>query len=210
MTPNFRIFVLFPIVFGLMASFFLVIGLRGWITNKPFVISSRWLLVLVLLGVSPGMFQSIGLSRPAVEPGGLVALHLLLPIMLIVILIFAYFTLRGYTAFGITDASFREALLYSLKKLGLPYEETLSAIRLPTQGADLQVAVQSWIGTAQLKMKQRQFGAVLKDIVSEMNEYYQSGAVVKVNLTCCIFYAVIGVFLAVFAGVFLFGFGKVF
>ena len=89
MTPNFRIFVLFPIVFGLMASFFLVIGLRGWITNKPFVISSRWLLVLVLLGVSPGMFQSIGLSRPAVEPGGLVALHLLLPIMLIVILIFA-------------------------------------------------------------------------------------------------------------------------
>ncbi len=206
MTPNFRIFVFFPIVFGLMASFFLVVGLRGWISNKPFVISSRWLLIMVLLAVSPGMLQSLGLTRPVGEPGALIALHLLLPIMLVVILIFLYFTLRGYTAFGVTDTSFREALLYSLKKLGLPYEETLSAIRLPTQGADLQVAVQAWIGTAQLKMKQRQFGAVLKDIVNGMNEYYQSGAVSKVNLTCCIFYAVIGVFLAVFAGIFLFGF----
>jgi hypothetical protein len=172
--------------------------------------TNSWLLILVLLGVSPGMFQSIGLARPVGEPGALVALHLLLPIMLVVILIFAYFALRGYTAFGITDASFREALLYSLKKLGLPYEETLSAIKLLTQGADLQVAVQSWIGTAQLKMKQRRFRPVLKDIVNGMNEYYQSGAVSKVNLTCCIFYAVIGGFLLVFAGVFLFGFGKVF
>ncbi len=89
MTPNFRIFVLFPIVFGLMASFFLVIGLRGWISNKPFLISSRWLLILVLLGVSPGIFQSVGLPRPVSEPGAMVALHLLLPVMLIVILIFA-------------------------------------------------------------------------------------------------------------------------
>lgn len=210
MTPNFRILVLFPILFGLMASFFLAIGLRGWISNKPFVISSRWLLTPVLLGVSPGMLQSIRLPRPVGEPVALIALHLLLPVMLVVILIFVYFALRGYTAFGITDASFREALLHSLKKLGLPYEETLSAIKLPTLGADLQVAVKSWIGTAQLKMKQREFAAVLKDIVNGMNEYYQSGAVLKVNLTCCIFFAVIGVFLAVFAGVFSFGFGKVF
>src|SRR5271157_911456 len=152
MTPNFRIFVLFPAVFGAMASIFLVIGLRGWISNKPFLISSRWLLILVLLGASPGMSQFIGFPRPVGEPGALVALHLLLPIMMVVILIFAYFALRGYTAFGITDASFREALLHSLKKLGLTYEETLSAIKLPTEGADLQVAVQSWIGIAQLKI----------------------------------------------------------
>ncbi len=211
MTPDFRIFILFPIVFGLMAAFFLVIGLRGWISNKPFVISSRWLLVLVLLAMSPGLSQFVERARPVGEPGALAALHWLLPIMLFVVLIFACFALRGgYTAFGITDASFREALLYSFNKLGLPYEETLSAIRLPTQGADLQVAVQSWVGTAQLKMKEREFGAVLKDIVNGMNEYYQSGTVAKVNLTCCIFFTIIGIFLAVFAGIFLFGFGRIF
>ncbi len=130
--------------------------------------------------------------------------------MMAVILIFVYFALRGYTAFGVTDVSFREALLHSLKKVDLPYEETLSAIKLPTRGADLQVAVQSWMGTAQLKMKQKRFGAILKSIVNGMNEYYQTGAVSKANLTSCIFFTVIGVFLAVFAGVFLFGFGKIF
>lgn len=115
----------------------------------------------------------------------------------------------GYIAFGVTDVSFREGLLASLKKLNLDHEETMSILRLPTIGADLQVAVQSWIGTAQIKMKQRQFRRVLVDIVNNMNEYYQNSAVSKMNLTSCIFYVVMGVFLVVFAGVFLFGFSKI-
>ncbi len=111
--------------------------------------------------------------------------------------IFMYLTLRGYMAFGVTDISLREGLVASLEKLDLPHEEKLAAIRLPTMGADLQVAVQSWMGTGQLKMKHRHLTRVLSDIVRGMNEYHQSGAVSKVNLTCCIFYAVIGVILAV-------------
>jgi len=129
--------------------------------------------------------------------------------MLIVVVIFMFFTLRGYTAFGVTDTSFRDGLLPSSKKLALDHEETLAAMRLPTTGADLQVAVQSWMGTGQMKMKQRQFRKVLVDIDNNMNEYYQNSAVPKVNLTGCIFYLVMGVFMIVFAGVFLFGFSKI-
>jgi hypothetical protein len=210
MTPHFHISILLPVLFGVMALFFLVIGLRGWISNKPFVISSRWLLILVVLGVSPAMFHFAVFPRPIGEPGMLVALRLLVPVMLIVVLIFLYFTLRGYTAFGVTATSFREGLLHSLTKLNLPYEETLSAVKLPTLGADLQVAVQSWVGTAQLTMKKRQSSAVLSDVVKGMNQYYQSGAVSKVNFTCCIFYTVIGAFLSVLAGIFLLGSGKIF
>ena len=209
MKQHFVITVLFPCLFGMMALFFLVIGLRGIVTKKPFLISTRWLLAAILLGLFPAMVQVVTLPRIAVGSGMVEAIRWLSPAILIVVAIFLYFTLRGYTAFGVSDISFREGLLHSLKKLNLPYEETLSAVKLPTIGADLQVAVQSWIGTGQLKMKQRQFSTVLRDIVKGMNEYYQSGAVSKVNLTCCIFYAVIGVFLAVFAGVFLFGFGKI-
>jgi hypothetical protein len=57
-------------------------------------------------------------------------------------------------------------------------------------------------------MKQRQFNKVLSDIVSGMNEYYQSGAISKMNLTCCIFYVLMGVLMALFAGVFLFAVAK--
>ncbi|MGO9565909.1 MAG: ankyrin repeat domain-containing protein [Desulfomonilaceae bacterium] len=206
---HFVITVLYPCLFGIMALFFLVIGLRGIVTKKPFLISARWLLVLVLLGFTPGMLQTVTLPTTGDGPGSLMAIRLMLPAVLIVVLVFLSFTLRGYIAFGVTDASFREGLLASLKKLNLDCEETMSILRLPTIGADLQVAVQSWIGTAQIKMKQRQFRKVLGDIASNMNEYYQNSAVSKMNLTSCIFYAVMGVFLIVFAGVFLFGFSKI-
>ncbi|HTY24942.1 MAG TPA: hypothetical protein VMC85_17560 [Desulfomonilaceae bacterium] len=207
MTPHLLITVIFPFVFGVMALFFFVIGLRGIVSKKPFVISARWLFIVVLLGFSPAMFQFAWFPKPSGGPAILVAIRWLIPVMFIVIIIFLYFTLRGYTAFAVTDTSFREGLLASLEKLNLPHEETLATIKLPTIGADLQVAVQSWIGTGQLKAKQREFSTVLRDIVKGMNEYYQSGVVTKVNLTCCIFYVVIGVLLGVFGGVFFFAFG---
>ena len=207
--PRFLITVLFPCLFGTMALFFLVIGLRGVVTKKPFLISARWLLFLILLGFGPLMLQAVSLPTSGDGSGILMALRWLVPTMLIVVVIFLSFTMRGYIAFGVTDASFRDGLLASLQKLNLAYEETLSAMRLPTIGADLQVAVQSWMGTGQIKMKQRQFRRVLVDTVNNMNEYYQNSAVPKVNLTCCIFYVVMGVFMIVFAGVFLFGFSKI-
>ncbi len=210
MTHKFLITALFPLLFGVMALFFLAIGLRGIVSKKPFVISSRWFLILVLLGFSPSILMTIPFSGQSDGSGQLAVVQWLIPIILLVVLIFLYFTLKGYTALGITDVSFREALVASLKRLDLPYEETLAMVRLATIGADLQVAVQSWIGTGQLKMKQRQFNKVLSDIVRGMNEYYQSGSISKMNLTCCIFYVVMGVLMALFAGVFLFAVGKMF
>ena len=210
MTHKFLITVLFPLLFGVMALFFLAVGLRGIVFRKPFVISSRWFLALVLLGFSPSLLLAMPLFGPSHSSGQLAIIQWLTPAMLLVVAVFLYFTLRGYTAFGVTDVSFREALMASLKRLDLPYEETLSTLRLPTIGADLQVAIQSWIGTGQLKMKQREFNRVLSDIVRCMNEHYQSGAASNINLTCCIFYAVMGVLMAVFAVVFLFAFGKMF
>ncbi len=195
-----------------MALFFLVIGLRGVVTNKPFLISTGWLgwlLVVVLLGLTPGMLQALTLPTSGDGFGILMALRWLVPTMAIVVVIFLSFTLWGYMAFGVTDTSFRDGLLASLEKLNLPHEGTLAAMRLPTIGADLQVAVQSWMGTGHMKMKHRQFRGVLGDIAKNMNDYYAYSAVPKVNLTGCIFYVVLGVFLIVFAGVFLFGFSKI-
>ncbi|MGO9121837.1 MAG: hypothetical protein ACLQPD_30020 [Desulfomonilaceae bacterium] len=208
MTPNFLMTVLFPLVFVVMALFFSVIGLRGIVYKKPFVIRSRWFLILILLGFTPAMLPSIPFSGLGHSSGHLMIVQWLSLAILLVVLIFLSFTLRGYIAFGVTDTSFRDGLLASLKKLNFPHEETLAMVRLLTIGADLQVAVQSWIGTGQLKMKQRQFAGVLSEIVRGMNEYYQSGAVSKMNLTCCIFYLVVGVLMLLCAGGFLFAFSK--
>lgn len=50
---------------------------------------------------------------------------------------------------------------------------------------------------------------MLADIVRGMNEYYHSGTVSKRNLTCYMFYVVIGILSEVCAGGFLFTFGKI-
>ena len=66
-----------------------------------------------------------------------------------------WYQLKGYVAYAVTDTSFREALLAALQKLQYPHEETLSTIRLTSIDADLQVAVQSWMGAGVIKVKQR-------------------------------------------------------
>jgi hypothetical protein len=209
MRPGFLITVVLPCLFGVMAVFFLVIGLRGLLTKKPFLISGRWLLVIVLLGFAPGMIQAVALPSIGNEPGMITAFRLITPAMLFAVIIFWYFTLTGYIAFGVTDTSFREGLLASLRTRDLDYKESLSVVRLPTIGADLQVAVQSCLGTGQIRVKQRHLNRVLSNIVSGMNDYYQNHEGLKTNLTCCIFYVALGVFMGAFAGLFLFGFSKI-
>ncbi|MGO9120822.1 MAG: hypothetical protein ACLQPD_24830 [Desulfomonilaceae bacterium] len=200
--------VLYPLGFATIALYFIVIGLRGIFFRKPFVISWRWFVIPYGLAFGAALPPFIGLLGMG---GGTLGIVLwLYPATFILIGVFLYIAMRGYTAFGTTDVSFREGLLASLERLSLPYEEKLSAVRLPTIEADLQVAVQSWLGTAQLKMKQRKFSGVLSDIVKGMNECYQSGTASEMNLTACVFYAVIGVMVAVFAGRFFLAFYEIF
>lgn len=206
MKHDILITVVFPLLFGLMSLFFFILGLRGIVTRKPFVLSSRWLFALTLLGFAPSILHPLLSSAPRPESASHTLLTWLPPAMFIVLAVFLWLSLRGHMAFAVTEASFREGLLASLKKLELPHEETLGKLRLPSVGADLQVAVQSWIGTGQLKMKQRRFAGLLGDIADGMNEYYQEASV-PVNLTCCTFYVLMGMFLLVFAGLFLIGFG---
>lgn len=49
MPPGFRMSVVFPLLCGVMALLLLMIGLRGILTKKPFVISGRWGFAIVLL-----------------------------------------------------------------------------------------------------------------------------------------------------------------
>ena len=106
------------------------------------------------------------------------------------------FTLKGYVACGVTDTSFREALLAALEKLQLPYEEKLSAIRLTSVEADLQVSVQSWVGVGVIKMKQREHRSLLTEIVTEMNVHFRVSSA-PINLLSCIFYVVMGVIMVI-------------
>jgi hypothetical protein len=115
-----------------------------------------------------------------------------------------YYQLKGYTAYGVTDTSFREALLAALQKLEFSYEESLSVIRLTSVEADLQVSVQSWMGTGIIKVKQRAHQPVLREVVNAMNEYFRISSV-PTNMISCVFSLVMGAITVIFAiGMFFF------
>ena len=110
--------VVFPIVFGIAAIFFLVIGLRGILTKRPFLISQRWFLSIMFAVFIPTILQSFLLRFP----GDLHLMSWLNPLLFGLILLMMCYQMRGYTAYAVTDTSFREALIKVLQKLQLPYE----------------------------------------------------------------------------------------
>ncbi len=180
-------FMMIPIIFGIMAVFFLVIGLRGIITKRPFLLSNRWLLSMMFIIFIPVILPAF--TFPSSIP---FIIKWLNPVIFTVVLVMMCFVLKGYCAFGVTDTSFRDALLTSLQKLNLPYEETLSSIRLTSIEADLQVSIQSWVGSGVIKIKQRDHRSQLTEIITAMNEHFR-GASMPMNLTTCIFYLIMGI-----------------
>ena len=193
---------LFPILFGIMAILFFAVGLRGIKTKRPFLISERWLFSIVLVGSTPVILQSFLFSLPSIM--------IWLSSLLFGCILLMMWHQKGYMAFAVTNASFREALLASLEKLQLTYEESfslirLTSIRLTSAEADLQVSVQSWKGSAQIKVKQNKHRPLLREIVNAMNEYFRTSPV-HTNMISCAFYAVMGVFMVIFAiGMLFFG-----
>ena len=176
-----------PTLFGFVAIVFLVIGLRGILTKRPFLISQRWMLSVMFAALIPAIVVHL------LTPGDSNFMNWLFPLAFGVILLMMCYQMRGYMAYGVTDMSFREVLIEVLQKLQLPYEESLSLIRLTSVEADLQVSVQDWVRTGLIKVKQRAHRAVLREIVNAMNEHFRMSSV-PTNMITCIFFLVMGVF----------------
>ncbi len=197
MDVDFYIFsIVFAILFGLLAVFFLVIGFRGILTKKPFLLSNRWLLGLMFVTYIPIILLPIYFSLSDMDLMEMDLMEWLNPAIFTVLLVMMCFALQDYAAFGVTDTSFRETLLAALEKLQLPYEETLSTMKLTTIDADLQVSIQTWLGAGMIKIKQREHRSLLTEIVAEMNRHFNVSSA-PIKLITCIFYVVMGTLMAI-------------
>lgn len=194
--------IMFPIVLGITAIFSLTVGMRGILTKRPFVISNRWFLANTLVVSIPLLLILLPVLSVSGSSSDIVPfmnwLNAILYGLILFVILVVWYSLRGYIIYGVTDVSFQEALLTALEKLQLPYEESLSAVRLTSIQADLQVSVQSWMGTGIIKVKQRTHRSTLKEIVIVMNECFRTSSV-SINMTSCVFLLVIGIFEALFA-----------
>lgn len=185
------------VVFVLMGFFFLFVGGRVIVSKRPLFIPARYFFAPILLGFSPQLVQAANRLSTASAINSLVLNQIIFSIIFIGLLVYAWFQLQGYMAIGVSDDSFRDALHFSLNKNNLPFEEKLSVIELTSLSATLQVAVQSWIGVAQLKLKKSKNSEILPEIIEGVNEYYSENDK-KPNLITSIFYTLMGAFLLIF------------
>jgi hypothetical protein len=173
------------------------IGLKIILTRKPVVLLARWLLAFMALTFTPMLIKPIcdlfkyGFSAISLAP-------MIVLVMYSVLLVMIWFVTKGYLILGVAEDTFRDALHYALNKLNIKFEETLSRIKLPDRNCELQVAIQAWVGTAQIKLKESKDRALLKNIVKEVNNYFQSNSETKTNYLIAIFYSILGLLMIIF------------
>jgi hypothetical protein len=186
------------VIFGLYA---IGIGLLGLVRKRPFAFPSRQLMWILFLVFLPNLINSfIPLFSDWGRADTLLTVLPLFNLSIMVLLVFVFWRqMTGYMVFGVYDETFRDALSATLNKLKMPFQETISKIRLVELDADLQAAVTAWMGIAQIRIKQGKHAHYIKQIAAGMNEYYASTPV-KVNNVSFIIYLILGILMLIMAG----------
>ena len=169
---------LYQALMVLMAVFALSLGLLGLLRNRPVIFSARWLFGFMFIAIMPSLLNPlltrVGQSE-AFEYRG--PMSFIGPGMFVFLVVVFWFQMRGYLVLGVNDTTLRGALHHALSERGLQYEEKLGSIHVPSEGLDLQVAIQSWMGTAQMKAKQTSGQGRLQELSGSMTKYYASNTV---------------------------------
>jgi hypothetical protein len=167
------------VIFGV---FSIGVGIFGLAKRRPVLFPTLYyngfVLLIFLLGLIFSFIQFFS-SRRVGNPFLNIA-----PFILLVLIAWLAFSSRrqtsGYMILGIYDDTFRDAITHALRKLNLPYQETISKIRLLSLNVDLQAQVTSWIGIATIHIKQPQHVQHLKSIADTMSNHYAHKSI-KVN-----------------------------
>jgi len=191
MNSTFVLNIVMPSIFIFLAAFFIFIALKTLIGRRPLVFSSRWPFAFMCLAFLPSIANSVAMEFSS--PRGFSVIAWMNPLMFTVLLIFFWIQMKGYMAFAISDSYFREALLASTTALGLSIEETMSRLKIKETDQEIQVAIQGWIGTAQLKSTSKESKDTLIQIADGMTKYFQSTPG-KMNYITSYFYLIMGAF----------------
>lgn len=201
-------------IFVILGSVLLYKGLRGAIKKQPFVSDSAKSIWFMVLAFSPNIIWSLymfwkSFSLPERYSGSAFPYISLIPVALYVVLIYYYRQiLRGYSITGVTDESFRQALYSVLKDLQLPFEERLSKLHLTTLDADIEANVSGFMGTANIRVKQKEHQPTLDRIAEGLRNYFADSHV-AVNMTTFVYHIIFGVFMFICAGIFGYLFTKI-
>ena len=179
----------FPYIFLLMALFFFLIGGSVIFKNRAIVFSARWFYGFMVFSFLPSIIMSMGRFFDD-RPTDILIMDLVSPVMYIVILFVFWKQMKGAIIIGVTDDSLRKSIHFTLKELNEDFEEALSKVILKHRDNELNVSIQSWMGSGQVKMKKSD-NQFMKDYISLSNRYFMT-SVTSVNRFTAYFYIIMG------------------
>ena len=182
----------FPAINIVIGVFFIFVALKTLIGRRPLLLSSRYLFAVMCLAFLPTIANSIVMGLSSSQSFSKILW--MNPLIFLMLLAFLWIQMKGYMAFAISDVYFRDALLASAKSLGYSIEETMSCLKIKETGHEMQVAIQGWIGTAQLKSTAKESNDAVRQIADGMTKYFQSTPG-KMNYITSYLYLIVGVFL---------------
>ena len=197
MNPTIKLYssLILPLDLGLVTIFFFIIALRLLIQRRPLLLSSRWTIALIAVAFAPTILNAFflkGISK------GIDLMFWINPLMFGTLFVFIVIQMKGYIAYGVTEAYFREALLSTVASLGYTAEETMSCLRIKETGQEIKVMIQGLTGSAQLRPKSKDSTALVKQIAHGMTAYFKNHTG-KTNMLVAYFYLIIGALLLVTA-----------
>jgi hypothetical protein len=195
--PDGVIKALFGIPIGLTAIAFLAVGAVALVTKRPVFVAARiylWLLTLLIGGLA--VAQISFLFSPYRD--SLNFMSVLQAAILALVLVVFWRQMQGYFVLGVSEEPFREALIGSLEELNLEHKETVRGFELSGLADLLQVSVQGWVGTAQLRMNSRRNNQLFMDLLAVLRRRLADGPG-RAGLFIPITYSIMGLLMLAFA-----------
>jgi hypothetical protein len=161
---------------------FISMGVYVLVCKKPLIFDARWMLAMVMIIFTPQVINSL-LNFKSFEH-----ISFFTPVMYIVLIIFMIFTLKGFIIYGVNAEDFQIKFIENLKRLGFEYTESFSKIIIKEPALEINIALQSWIGSGQIKLKGKHNKIEFHKLIKSLKK-----TDIKSNNLAPIFYIIIGI-----------------
>jgi hypothetical protein len=174
------------------AIFFLNIGLKATIKNEPSIINSKWIYAMIVFSLIPTVIINAKDLYRFGSDGTSGLIFSIMPILLLILMVFYYFIMKGYTIYCISDSDFRNSIIFSLNKNLIKFEEKLNKIELIELKNELNISFTAWIGAGMIKLKNKKDDNVFSSIIDDIKQFFYENTI-ETKKTIAIFYIIFGI-----------------
>ncbi len=152
------------LILGAFAGLLIYTGCRVLIGGKPVIQSGLTLFTMIMIMFAAQFFQAWSISdfEFDLRNAAMLAIYVLLSIVF-------YLQCRGYAILGVSGKRLREALLFSLSKNNIPFEERLSSVVL-RKNEDCELKVASWASGSWIRLTNDRDGSLMPKILNGIRQ----------------------------------------